>query len=150
MPVNIACVADNPELVFHITAYNSQVQIQSLYSTSLLTTVSYWSRACSPHYCTTVKYRLKASISHHFFKQSGTDPELVFHITAYNSQVQLQSSYSTSLLAFYIAVYVQTTKYRSRACILHFCLCTTVTYISRVRIPQHCLQHSGRLRFLNI
>jgi hypothetical protein len=25
VPVNIACVADNPELVFHITAYNSQV-----------------------------------------------------------------------------------------------------------------------------
>ena len=25
VPVNIACVADDPQLVFHITAYNSQV-----------------------------------------------------------------------------------------------------------------------------
>ena len=25
VPVNIACVGDDPQLVFHITAYNSQV-----------------------------------------------------------------------------------------------------------------------------
>ena len=26
VPVNIACVADDPQLVFHITAYNSQAR----------------------------------------------------------------------------------------------------------------------------
>ena len=28
VPVNIACVGDDPQLVFHITAYNSQVRVE--------------------------------------------------------------------------------------------------------------------------
>ena len=30
VPVNIACVGDDPQLVFHITAYNSQVRAEEL------------------------------------------------------------------------------------------------------------------------
>ena len=30
VPVNIACVGDDPQLVFHITAYNSQVRVEEL------------------------------------------------------------------------------------------------------------------------
>ena len=33
VPVNIACVGDDPQLVFHITAYNSQVRVEEYLAT---------------------------------------------------------------------------------------------------------------------
>ena len=48
VPVNIACVGDDPQLVFHITAYNSQVRVEehldkmSVYTKPILRLTRFW------------------------------------------------------------------------------------------------------------